>query len=142
MEAKAGGTPTDVAAIYVFAAASHVHTGVKTDAKTANCHETGIDTAYWTCSGCGKYFSDETCTTEITATEVEGYKTNIDSNNHDGAKTWSEAAADSTNPAYNTGDHIQTCTGCNTVIASHTSENCDYDNNNSQPGDSGCTVGH
>lgn len=40
------------------------HKLTKTDAKAATCTETGNE-AYWTCSGCGKYFSDENGTNEI-----------------------------------------------------------------------------
>ena len=42
------------------------HTNVEgTKAKAATCTEAGND-EYWYCSGCGKYFADEACTTEIT----------------------------------------------------------------------------
>ena len=40
------------------------HTLIKTEAKDATCTEDG-NTAYWTCSVCNKYFSDENCTNEI-----------------------------------------------------------------------------
>ena len=40
------------------------HKLTKTDAKAATCTEAGNE-AYWTCSGCGKYFSDENGTNEI-----------------------------------------------------------------------------
>ena len=40
------------------------HTMTKTDAKAATCTENG-NTAYWHCSVCNKYFSDENGTTEI-----------------------------------------------------------------------------
>ena len=40
------------------------HTMTKTDAKDATCTEDG-NTAYWYCSVCKKYFSDENGTTEI-----------------------------------------------------------------------------
>ena len=38
----------------------------KTDAVEATCEAAG-NSAYWTCSGCGKYFSDEAGATEIAA---------------------------------------------------------------------------
>ena len=41
------------------------HTMTKTDAKAATCTEDG-NIAYWHCSVCNKYFSDENGTTEIT----------------------------------------------------------------------------
>ena len=40
------------------------HKLTKTDAKAATCTEAGNE-AYWTCSGCGKYFYDENGTNEI-----------------------------------------------------------------------------
>ena len=40
------------------------HKLTKTDAKDATCTEAGNE-AYWTCSGCGKYFSDENGTNKI-----------------------------------------------------------------------------
>ena len=40
------------------------HKLTKTDAKAATCTEAGNE-AYWTCSGCGKYFSDENGTNKI-----------------------------------------------------------------------------
>ena len=55
-------TPT----ITVTAAATCTdgHTLTATAAVEATCTEAG-STAYWTCSVCGKYFSDEACTEEI-----------------------------------------------------------------------------
>jgi len=41
------------------------HDLVKTEAKAATCEEAG-NTQYWTCQRCGKVFSDEAGTTEIT----------------------------------------------------------------------------
>lgn len=41
------------------------HNAVKTEEKPATCTETG-NIAYWHCTECGKYFSDEACTQEIT----------------------------------------------------------------------------
>ena len=40
------------------------HTGVKTEANAATCTEAG-NSEYWTCSECGKFFSDAECTQEI-----------------------------------------------------------------------------
>ena len=48
---------------------SHTHTLTKTDEVPATCETTGTK-AYWTCSGCGRLFSDSTGTTEIDAPEV------------------------------------------------------------------------
>lgn len=41
------------------------HKAVKTEAKAPTCTEDG-NIAYWYCSVCGKYFSDEACSQEIT----------------------------------------------------------------------------
>ena len=43
----------------------HVHEAEKTEAKAATCTEDG-NIAYWYCADCGKYFSDEEFTEEIT----------------------------------------------------------------------------
>ena len=46
------------------------HTNVeKTEAKAATCTEAGND-EYWYCSGCGKYFADEACTTETNISKL------------------------------------------------------------------------
>lgn len=46
--------------------AMHTHTLVKTEAVAATCETAGTE-AYWTCSGCGKLFSDAAGTNEISA---------------------------------------------------------------------------
>ena len=43
---------------------THTHTLTATEAKVATCTEAG-NSAYWTCSGCNKYFSDAEGKTEI-----------------------------------------------------------------------------
>ncbi len=43
---------------------THVHVLVKTEGKEPGCTEDG-NTEYWTCTECGKYFSDENGETEI-----------------------------------------------------------------------------
>ena len=48
---------------------NHVHDLVKTDAKEANCTEDG-NTEYWTCSKCGRLYSDAEGTTVTTAEKV------------------------------------------------------------------------
>ncbi len=45
------------------------HSLTSTEAKSANCTENG-NIAYWTCSSCNKYFSDEQCTTEVKAEDL------------------------------------------------------------------------
>ena len=61
----------------------HTHSMTPTTAKTATCAAAG-NTAYWYCSGCKKYFSDENGNTEITlasavipATGVHNYVNGI-----------------------------------------------------------------
>lgn len=44
---------------------THIHQAVKVEAKEATATEAG-NIAYWYCEGCGKYFSDEALTKEIT----------------------------------------------------------------------------
>ena len=56
-----GKTETSVEAEKIAATG---HTMTKTDAKAATCTEDG-NTAYWHCSVCNKYFSDENGSTEI-----------------------------------------------------------------------------
>lgn len=48
---------------------THVHTLVKTEAVAATCEANG-NTEYWTCSGCGRYFSDAEGNTEINAEDT------------------------------------------------------------------------
>ena len=48
---------------------SHTHTLTKVEAVPATCEADGTE-AYWTCSGCGKLYSDEACTQEIEAPVV------------------------------------------------------------------------
>ncbi len=43
----------------------HNHDAVKVEAKAATCTDDG-NVAYWYCESCGKYFSDEALSTEIT----------------------------------------------------------------------------
>ncbi|MBE6993751.1 MAG: hypothetical protein E7423_03810 [Ruminococcaceae bacterium] len=79
----------------------HVHTLVKTDEVPATCAAEGTK-AYWTCSDCGKMFSDEAGTTEITAPEK------IAKLDH----TWGEWTE--TKPATETeeGEEERTCSVC------------------------------
>jgi uncharacterized repeat protein (TIGR02543 family) len=50
--------------------AGHTHNANYTAANPATCEHAGT-VAYYYCSGCGKYFSDEACSTEITQAETE-----------------------------------------------------------------------
>ena len=49
---------------FVSVEPAHVHAAEKTEAKAATCTEAG-NIAYWYCEDCGKYFSDEALTKEI-----------------------------------------------------------------------------
>ncbi len=57
--------------------AAEGHKGVKTDEKAATCTEDG-NIAYWTCSECGKLFSDETCTAVLSEKDIAIKKTHTD----------------------------------------------------------------
>ncbi len=54
---------------YFHSKSLHKHTSVKTEAKKATCTEDG-NIEYWHCPDCGKYFSDEDLTNEITQDET------------------------------------------------------------------------
>ena len=58
------GYTTVTASITGVITADHHHNLTKTDAQDATCTEDGFQ-AYWTCSDCGKFFSDEAGTQEI-----------------------------------------------------------------------------
>ena len=55
---------TEIGKVTLVVAATG-HTAVKTEAEAATCTTAG-NIAYWYCSDCGKYFSDEALTQEIT----------------------------------------------------------------------------
>ena len=84
----------------------HTHSAVKTEAKEATCTEAGT-TAYWYCSDCGKYFSDEALTKEIVLAD-----TVIPATSHAYGTEWK---SDDTN-------HWHECTACGEKAdaASHT----------------------
>lgn len=82
------------------------HKLTKTDAKAATCTEAGNE-AYWTCSGCGKYFSDENGINEI---EKDSWV--LETLGHDMTKTDAKAATcteDGNNEYY-------TCSRCGGVF--------------------------
>jgi len=82
------------------------HKLTKTDAKAATCTEAGNE-AYWTCSGCGKYFSDENGINEI---EKDSWV--LKTPGHDMTKTDAKAATcteDGNNEYY-------TCSRCGGVF--------------------------
>ena len=54
---------------FVSVEPAHVHAAEKTEAKAATCTEAG-NIAYWYCEDCGKYFSDEALTEEITLADT------------------------------------------------------------------------
>ena len=86
-----------VATLTVSSATTHTHTLVKTEAVAADCTTAGTE-AYWTCSDCGKMFSDAAGTTEITAPVT------IAALGHD----WGEWTV--TTPATETTDGVETRT--------------------------------
>ena len=55
---------------------THVHAATKTEKKAATCEEDGITQDYWVCdqgsNPCGKAFSDEACTQELTEEDLAG----------------------------------------------------------------------
>ena len=82
------------------------HKLTKTDAKAATCTEAGYN-EYWTCSGCGKYFSDENGINEI---EKDSWV--LKTLGHDMTKTDAKAATcteDGNNEYY-------TCSRCGGVF--------------------------
>ena len=77
------------------------HTLTTVPAKDATCTEDG-NTAYWTCSACEKWFSDENGTTEITDKDSVVKK----ATGHSPSETWS----------YDSDYHWHICTTCNAVL--------------------------
>ena len=49
---------------------THIHSGVKTDAKEPDCTTKG-NIEYWTCKVCGAYFRDQACREEISLADTE-----------------------------------------------------------------------
>lgn len=86
---------------------THSHLPAKTEAKAASCTEKG-NIAYWYCEGCGKYFSDEACTTETT---LEA--TVIPAKGHGETEIKNAKDATCTEEGY-TGDKV--CKDCGEVI--------------------------
>lgn len=77
------------------------HTLTTVPAKDATCTEDG-NKAYWTCSACEKWFSDENGTTEITDKDSVVKK----ATGHSPSETWS----------YDSDYHWHICTTCNAVL--------------------------
>ena len=77
------------------------HTLTAVPAKDATCTEDG-NTAYWICSACEKWFSDENGTTEITDKDSVVKK----ATGHSPSETWS----------YDSDYHWHICTTCNAVL--------------------------
>ena len=77
------------------------HTLTAVPAKDATCTEDG-NTAYWKCSACEKWFSDENGTTEITDKDSVVKK----ATGHSPSETWS----------YDSDYHWHICTTCNAVL--------------------------
>lgn len=77
------------------------HTLTAVPAKDVTCTEDG-NKAYWTCSACEKWFSDENGTTEITDKDSVVKK----ATGHSPSETWS----------YDSDHHWHICTTCNAVL--------------------------
>lgn len=77
------------------------HTLTAVPAKDVTCTEDG-NKAYWTCSACEKWFSDENGTTEITDKDSVVKK----ATGHSPSETWS----------YDSDYHWHICTTCNAVL--------------------------
>jgi hypothetical protein len=76
-------------------------------AKAATCQLEG-NIEYWTCkrSGCGKYFSDEACTEEITAEQTVTARTE---------HTWNDGEITTAPTCTEKGVKTYTCTKCSTT---------------------------
>ena len=97
----------------------HVHSLSEVSAREATCTETGISTSYYVCEGCGKYFADAECVTELTSAQISGYVI---------AKT----GHDFTNNVYHDngdGTHSRKCAHCDaydSVKSAHVDSDSDY----------------
>ncbi|MBQ6165689.1 MAG: InlB B-repeat-containing protein, partial [Clostridia bacterium] len=95
----------------VIAKESIAHTPVKTDEKAATCTEKG-NIEYYTCSVCGKIFTEEACENEITAEQTI---LDFDYTNHSTTETVTKDAKDATcNEDGYTGDIY--CAACDHLI--------------------------
>ena len=107
---------TDTPMIYLFVEEEeHSHTLVKTGAKEPTCTEAG-NIEYWTCSKCGKIFSDAEGTTEITAEQ-----TVVAATGHDWgevAYTWAEdnSSVTAKRTCANDSTHVETETANATLV--------------------------
>ena len=91
----------DIAPVITPAQITISHTLTAVPAKDATCTENG-NTAYWTCSACEKWFSDENGTTEITDKDSVVKK----ATGHTPSAAWS----------YDSDHHWHVCTTCSEVL--------------------------
>ena len=91
----------DIAPVVTPAQITISHTLTAVPAKDATCTENG-NTAYWTCSACEKWFSDENGTTEITDKDSVVKK----ATGHTPSAAWS----------YDGAHHWHVCTTCSEVL--------------------------
>ena len=91
----------DIAPVVTPAQITISHTLTAVPAKDATCTEDG-NTAYWICSACEKWFSDENGTTEITDKDSVVKK----ATGHTPSAAWS----------YDSDYHWHICTTCNAVL--------------------------
>ncbi len=95
---KAGNVTQSAPMTFGVEQESHTHSLVKTEAKQATCIQGG-NIAYWTCSACGKLFSDAAGTQEITREQTVIPATGVHTPDGSGWKS------DGTS-------HWKTCSGC------------------------------
>ena len=92
----------------IIPAIGHQHKATFVAGKAATCHETGLKDA-WYCAGCGKYFAEEACTTEIDRVIA------VDPTNHVGETELRNAKVPTYTEDGYTGDTY--CLGCGAMLA-------------------------
>ena len=95
---------------------AHVHEAAKTEAKDATCTEPG-NIAYWYCSVCEKYFSDEACTTEITLAD-----TVISAKRH----AWGDWETVTEANCFHNGEEKRVCANCDEKETREIPKNSDH----------------
>lgn len=111
--AKITVTATDGSGVSVsrYITVTHKHVLSGTEAEAATCTENG-NIAYWTCSKCGRYFSDAAGNTE-----VEDSKTVIEALGHNPGNPVKKNEVQATCTETGGYDLIATCTRCDKVIS-------------------------
>ncbi|MBQ0114724.1 MAG: hypothetical protein KBT10_02475 [Bacteroidales bacterium] len=99
------GSPAYISAVFVY---YHKHTLTHHEAVAATCVATGMN-EYWECSDCGKIYSDQACTTEVTNLASLGISVNS-SNHNNKLEEVREVAATCTDTGT---QHHWHCNACN-----------------------------